>query len=368
MTTSLYILLIIEIIIAFVILYLIQLPFKKIKNKYILFILFLLKVVLTLYLGLSLIAFASSIIWKHEYPFAAAYLVLISDIIKDIVCFVLSLIKKEKISEKRKIIIAGIITVVFTLYNIINMETIVPKYHSISSSKLKNEYKIIFFSDLHYGSSQSVKTVDNALDKIKEENPDYLVLGGDITDENTTKEEMEYLYSKISSLNIPTYFIYGNHDRQERAVQLLGSRKYSDAELEKAIVSNGIKILYENYEEINDDMILFGKEDPSHPDKRKAVKDLPEVSRDRYIFVIDHTPYQNDEIIEFKADLQFSGHTHAAQFFPIKFIYDLLGYNSYGDYYIGDTHLYVSSGIAGWYLPLRSEAHCNYEVINLIPE
>ena len=108
--------------------------------------------------------------------------------------------------------------------------------------------------------------------------------------------------------------------------------------------------------------------DPSHPDKRKEVKDLPSFPQDRYLLVVDHTPYQNDEIIELKADLQLSGHTHAAQFFPIMTIYKILGLNVYGDYYIGNTHLYVSSGISGWALPLRSEEHCNFEVVDLMPE
>ena len=362
------ILLIIYTIIVSVILYFIQIPFRKIKNKFILLFFFLLKVVLTLYLGLMLIAFAYKIVWNHEYPFAALYLALIPDIFKDIICFVLSCIRKNKTDNKLKIIISAVLTVLFILYNYINMQTITAKYHDIYSPKLKHEYKMVLFSDLHYGSSQSSKTVYNALDQIKSLNPDYLLLAGDITDENTTKEEMINLYQKIGSLDIPTYFIYGNHDRQERAIEKIGFRSYSEEDLEKAITSNGIKILYEDYEEINDDLIIFGREDPSHPDKRKAVKDLPKPPSNRYVFVIDHTPYQNEEIKELKADLQFSGHTHAAQFFPIKTIYKLLGYNVYGDYYIGDTHLYVSPGIAGWGLPLRSEAHCNYEVINLIPE
>ena len=368
MIASLYILLIVEIIIAFLLLQLIQKPFNNIKNKYLLLFLFLIKVVLTLYLGLALIAFAYKIVWNHEYIFASLYLVLIPDICKDIFCFIISFIKKEKVDNKSKYFIAAILTAVFVLYNIINMQTIIPNYHNITSNKLKHEYKMIFFSDLHYGSAQSKKTVDKALDEIKDHNPDYLLLGGDITDENTTKEEMEYVYHKISSLNIPVYFIYGNHDRQERAIEKFGARKYSEEDLEKTITSNGIKILYEDYVEINDDLILLGREDPSHPDKRKAIKDLPQLPKDKYVFVLDHTPYQNQEIIELKADLQFSGHTHAAQFFPIKTIYKLLKLNVYGDYYIGDTHLYVSSGIAGWYLPLRSEAHCYYEVINLIPD
>ena len=368
MTGNLYLLLTIEIIIAFILLYFIQKPFRKIKNRWLLFFLFLLKVFIMLCLGVSLIAFTFKVIWNHEYIFASLYLVLVADIFKDIFCFILSFFKKDLITEKTKIIVAAVFTILFTLYNIVNMQTILPNYHNIYSSKLKHEYKIVFFSDLHYGSSQSVETVDNALDEIKKQNPDFILLGGDITDENTKKDEMEYLYHKIGSLNIPVYFIYGNHDRQDKVIQIYGERKYSEAELENAITSNGIRILYEDYVEINDDLILLGREDHSRPDMRKSVKDLPEVPIDKYVLVVDHNPYQNEEIKELKADLQFSGHSHAGQFFPVRTIYELLDLNVIGDYYIGDTHLYVSPGIAGWALPLRSEAHCNYEVINLIPE
>ena len=90
--------------------------------------------------------------------------------------------------------------------------------------------------------------------------------------------------------------------------------------------------------------------------------------RESYIVSLDHTPYQNDEIIELKADLQLSGHTHAAQFFPIQTIYKLAGFNTCGEYHIGDTTLYITPGIAGWAVPLRSEAHSRYEIFDLIPE
>ena len=331
-------------------------------------LLFLLKVFLTLGLGLALIAFAPAIIWKHEYVFGALYLALVASVFYDIVIFICSLIRKKELKTNVKIFLLAFLTVSFTAYNIINMQTIVADFHQISSPKIKNDYRLVFFSDLHYGSSQSQKTVDAALDEIKKLKPDRLLLGGDITDENTSKEEMEYIYQKIASLDIPVYFIYGNHDRQERSIEKYGKREYSEDELKETLSKNHITVLYESYEEINDDLLILGREDPSHPDLRKNVEDLPKLDHERYIIVLDHTPYQNDEIIALKADLQLSGHTHAAQFFPIQTIYKLLGLNVCGDYLIGDTHLYVSPGIAGWALPLRSEAHCAYEVFDLASE
>lgn len=141
----------------------------------------------------------------------------------------------------------------------------------------------------------------------------------------------------------------------------------SEKQLEEAIVNHGIQILYENFEMINDDLVLLGREDPSHPKERKAVKDLPVWPKDRYVICMDHTPYQNDEIMKVGADLQLSGHTHAGQLFPLKTLYALAGLNVVGDYHIGDFDLYVSPGVSGWYLPLRNESHCYYEVFELSP-
>jgi hypothetical protein len=367
MTKQLYVLFLIDTLIAFGLVYLIQIPFRKIKNRIVLGLLFLVKTALTLYLAVQIIAFDSTLIWNNEYIFGALYLAMISDVLKDIVCFIIGLFRKEKISEKLRLIVATVITVLFTAYNIINMATITPAYHEIRSSKLDNEYTLIFFSDLHYGSSQSEETFLKALEQMKNTDADCLLLGGDITDENTTKEEMEFIYEQIGSFDIPVYFIYGNHDRQERGYKV-GGQKFTEKELEETILKNGITILCEDYVRFADDLVILGREDPSHAENRKAVKDLPKLPSDCYVVSVYHNPNQNDEIKELKADLMLSGHTHAGQFFPVQTIYNLIGMNTCGDYYIGDTHLYVSPGIAGWYLPLRSESHCYYEVFTLTPE
>lgn len=368
MTLELYIRLFVYVTVGFVLIYLVQMPFRKIGNRFVKAFLFLLKTAATLFLGLSLIAFDYKIIWRHEYVFGALYLVLLPDVFMDIAGFLLSLFKKDMQKKNIRLILAGLLTLIFTVYNVINMQTVKADFHTLSSPKLKQEYRLAFFADLHYGSSQSQKTVDDALDDIARQEPDYLLLVGDITDENTTKEEMEYIYKKIGSLNIPTYFIYGNHDRQERSIEKYGSQNYTEKELEDAITGNRITILYEDYVRIGDDLVFLGREDPSHPEERKKVKDLPALPRECYIVSLDHTPYQNDEIKELGADLQFSGHTHAAQFFPIQTVYKLIGLNTCGEYHIGDTILYITPGISGWALPLRSEAHSRYEIFDLLPE
>lgn len=197
----------------------------------------------------------------------------------------------------------------------------------------------------------------------KSENPEMLLLGGDITDEFTTKEDMEYIYVQIGSLGIPTYFTYGNHDRQNHIDDVGGGRTYSDSELESAVLSSGIHILCDDYVDLGD-LVILGREDYDC-DKRLAVENLQARPDDKYVINLDHSPYLNEDIAATGADLQLSGHVHAGQLFPLRWMYPLAVDHICDDYRAGDTDLYVTSGFSDWCFPLRSESHCHYEVIEL---
>ena len=110
--------------------------------------------------------------------------------------------------------------------------------------------------------------------------------------------------------------------------------------------------------------MLLGRED-SDCDRRISVDMLKQRPNNKYVITLDHSPYSYDDITATGADLQLSGHVHAGQLFPLREVYPLTVQNIYGDYRYGDTELYVSAGFSGWCFPLRSEAHCHYEVINL---
>jgi DNA repair exonuclease SbcCD nuclease subunit len=56
---------------------------------------------------------------------------------------------------------------------------------------------------------------------------------------------MEWVFEKFGELDMPVYYIYGNHDRQERG-SYIGGQKYSEEELEKAILDSGIIILMDD--------------------------------------------------------------------------------------------------------------------------
>ena len=359
MTTGRYLIFVFLTLAAAGILYAVQIPLRRKASLRTRRIVWGIKALLMSALAFALIAIASPFLWRFDYPLAALYLAMLGDVTAELI---------DLIIRKRKLFpyLLCLSTIAHLGYSMWNMTAVRAVSHTFISEKLERPCRIIFFSDLHYGSSQSAETVTAALNKIKAEQPDYLILGGDITDEHTTNEEMRSLYAEIGSLGIDTYFIYGNHDRQDRA-SYLGGPEFTEEELKEAIESNGITILYNETVQPRKDLILYGSEDPSRPKHFIPADKVPAFSDDAFGIYIVHTPPRGKESVA-RADLELSGHIHAGQFFPVKLIYTLAGLHVEGEYPVGDTVLLVSPGIAGWYLPLRNESVCGYEVIDLQPE
>ena len=264
-----------------------------------------------------------------------------------------------------QIIISAACTIVYLVYGTVNMQMVSANRFTIASDKLSHSYRCVFVSDLHVGSSQSMNTVEATVRKIKEEHADFVLLGGDIVDEYSTKEEMQEVFSLLGSIEAPVWFIYGNHDRQPTN-EAVGGRTFSEEELESAILGNGIKILKDEWFSFSDDLVLFGREDASR-EERKSLSTISKRPDNAFILIIDHSPYVTQDIIGSGTDLQLSGHSHAGQLFPLQWVYRLAGYDAYGFFRHGDTDLYVSAGASGWSFPFRTEAGCHYEVITLEP-
>ena len=325
------------------------------------------KFALSILFALLAVAITSPFGWNVSPLTVALYLTCLGDAVADLIAMIFVLIKKKPMNVWIRCVAGIVLTMSVMTYGMINMQIVTGKDHTYYSEKLDHEYTVVFLADLHYGSAQSVSVVDKALSEIKEKNPDLILLGGDITDEYTTKEEMAEIYRKIGALGIKTYYIYGNHDRQPKASHAHGAT-YSDDELRQTIADNGITLLCDEYDRFADDLVILGREDYSAGDGRKKVEELEARPTDAYVINVDHSPYQYDDIEKTKADLQLSGHTHGGQYFPIGFDLGLFVHNVYGEYQKGDTHLFVTSGFSGWHDPFRTQKHCNYEVIRLVPK
>ena len=364
MTLSLYIGWIACVTAVIAVLQIIQKPLRRKCKGRIYALSFVIKAVIAIGIAYCSMAFCSRFVWNIWYFPAAVYAALLCESAVDLLAFLIGPLRKK---PKAVMIISVLLTAVFVIYGTINMETVVPKEHTYTSDKLKETHRFIFLADLHYGSSQSDALVEKTLKEIDSLDPDFILLGGDIVDDHTTAEEMHRVFEQLGEINAPVYYIYGNHDRQGHA-HYIGGPQYTPEELKEAILGSGLIILKDDIAVISDDLVVLGREDVSEGDARCAVSELPELPDDAYVICVDHNPYLEEDILATGADLQLSGHTHAGQFFPLQYVYRLAVTNIYGNYRLGDTDIYVTSGISGWYFPFRTVARCNYEVITLIPQ
>ena len=255
----------------------------------------------------------------------------------------------------------------FFVYGTVNMQTVTPEEHSFRSPKLQSEYTLVFVSDLHVGSSQSFETTEKTIRMIRDEKPDFVILGGDITDDYTSKAEMEETYRLFGELGVPVYYIDGNHEVVQHGEYLRDGLPYTAQELRDALGRNGIVVLRDEYAELAPDLLLLGREDAASA-ARVSAEALPAPEPGRFLLVADHQPTTMREHLPLGADLQLSGHTHAGQLFPLRWIY-AFAVPVCGDYeYDGGAVLSVSAGASGWRLPFRTDGRCHYELVRLLPE
>jgi uncharacterized protein len=355
-------------ILAEVILFVVKIPLSKKHSKVLFAVFFVLKLILVPGLALFAVALDSWFGWHFVLPLTALHISFAGDLIADLVALVIFLIRRKYFNLKFAAFLSFVFSAGIFIYGTVNMQVVKPDYHTYSSEKIKTEHKFVFLADLHVGSSQSFKSLVKATEKIKENNPDFIVLVGDVVDEFTKKDEMQKTFELFGSLDIPVYYVYGNHDRQETS-KFIKNFHFTNKELSDTIESNGIKILRDEFTTISDDLVLLGREDASAGENRAVATELKNPKPEAYFINADHQPYQTQDIIDTNADLQISGHTHAGQLAPLNFIYmKILKLRSFGDFDLGNTHIYVTPGESGWKVPFRTDKYCAFEVVTLVPQ
>ena len=80
---------------------------------------------------------------------------------------------------------------------------------------------------------------------------------------------------------------------------------------------------------------------------------MKDVNTELPVIVLNHQPYNLDELAGKNIDLSLSGHTHHGQFFPVNLVTNLIYEVSRGYLYKNGTHVYVSQGIGTWGPPVR---------------
>ena len=228
-----------------------------------------------------------------------------------------------------------------------------------------NHLTIVFASDLHLGSMLGYKSAQRFVEIINRQNPDLILLGGDVVNADVRYLQKSGIEEVLQKLFAPLgiYAVLGNHE------YIGGGAKVSTTFLE----SSGISVLRDTVVEVKDKynneiLKIIGRDDRFNRN-RKSLSDLCAGLTQHNslpVILLDHQPYQLDEVVEQGITLMLSGHTHQGQVWPISWIVTRMYELSHGFKQKGESSFYVSSGLGIWGPPFRIGTQSEVVVIRLI--
>ena len=259
--------------------------------------------------------------------------------------------------------VAGFTTIVAIL-GTINMYTITTKHLQPVVHKNVNEtesLKIAYVSDIHLGAIFRKSFAENIVRKINATQPDIVLVGGDLFDNNTLaviKHDMLAPFKELKS-KYGTYACTGNHE------YISGIDKSATY-----IAANNIKLLRDEFVCIDDKFYIVGREDRmvlgATGKARKELSDiLVNIDSSKPIILLDHEPQKLDDAIKNNVDLQLSGHTHNGQLWPFGWITRKIYGVSWGYFQNEKTHYYVSCGVGTWGPPMKTSATSELVVVEM---
>ncbi len=262
--------------------------------------------------------------------------------------------EKEEVVEKKKsntIINILIFLVILVVSVIMYGKYLAPKFLSVKEYRINNKnipnnfsgMKIVYFSDILYGSTYYKDELNKLKEKINELKPDILIFGGDLISKG-------YKVNDNDKKTIETFFKGLNSKIAKYAT--LGS---NDAYYSKEVLTNNEFILLENssdfiYNEELTPICIFGLSSYN-----KGEYNIEETFKDKsdcaYKILVSHEGDIIDKVLKSKekVDLMLSGNT-VGGIINIPFyggIYKFAGSKKYykESYNIDNTLLYISNGL-----------------------
>ena len=220
---------------------------------------------------------------------------------------------------------------------------------------LERPLKIVMLSDLHAGFHNRRAEVGRWVDLINAEDPDLVLIAGDLIDGNVRPLKAQGTAKELQRLTAPTFACLGNHE------YITGIDKALDL-MEKT----GIGLLRDDTASLGG-VTIVGRDDRSNYSRKSVSQLLEGANRDNYIIMIDHQPYRLEEAEHNGIDLQLSGHTHRGQVWPLNWVTRAMYECDYGQWRRGKTDYYVSSGMGLWGGKFRIGTDSEYAVITITP-
>lgn len=262
-----------------------------------------------------------------------------------------------------------IIFIGLTVYQNNSIQITKEIYESEEIPKEFDGYKILQLSDLH--SQYFGENNEKLVEKVTKENPDLIVITGDLVDANRFDDEASLSLIREIIKIAPIYFVYGNHE-------MILNDDPENNEFKLALEELGVNILNNKSTRIvkGDSYInLLGIQDPAtvYKDEKLKYYDTQEditreelnmvtsnIKDSEFTILLAHRPEFIDLYSEYtQLDLAFTGHAHGGQF-RIPFIGGVYAPNQglFPKYTAGvhvrdNLTMFISRGLGNSKIPVR---------------
>ena len=265
---------------------------------------------------------------------------------------------------KKIIRILIIIIVLFLSYSyLIEPRLLVIKRIDIKTNFDINDLKIVFFTDTHFGKYYNQSNLEKIVDAINSEAPDVVIFGGDFFDNyirDSDNLDSDYITSELQKINTVygKFAVMGNHDYGGGALKIY----------EQLMENSGFTLL-KNENMIIKDLKITGYDDYLLGQTESSGYSI--AYDGMYNIIVTNEPITANSVTSNSENLILSGHTHGGQV-TIPFLTDKImpkGSGEYvkGIYNLGNSTLFVSSGIGMTILPFRFLNPPEIAVININP-
>ncbi|MBZ4663339.1 MAG: metallophosphoesterase [Caloramator sp.] len=266
-----------------------------------------------------------------------------------------------KVKQKNILIAVTLLIIIIFIKIYFDNNSIQVSYYTVKSNKIPASmkgFKILQLSDLHsreFGNNNS-----KIIEKINSENPDIIVMTGDMINKKDTNYEVFFNLANHISKNFDTYYIFGNHEQNlnyeqrkilkdklnEFGIKVLDNEKVTIKKGNDSINIYGLWFHLRYYKDLNMQTtkdLFFGEK------QIKAI--LGDLDTNSYNILLTHNPLYADTYSNWGADLILCGHIHGGMI-RIPFVGGLLSpersffpkYDS-GKYQVNGKILIVNRGL-----------------------
>ena len=277
---------------------------------------------------------------------------------------------RKKYIKSALVLLIVIALLLFCSYQNRHLETTYYTYKAEQLGADLEGYRIVQISDLH--NVKFGKNNQKLVDRIRECEPDMIVLTGDLVDSNHTNVDRAVQFVDEVVKICPVYYVTGNHE------YWLEKSEYD--ELMDGLVSAGVVILDNQVVEISRGDAKFrlvGLDDRSLADgtleallsdesirnnqaeQKEETADNEDSGEKELTVVLAHEPQYLARYAGTGVDLVLSGHAHGGQF-RLPFVGGIVAPDqgflpeyTAGEYYMNGTEMIVSRGLGNSVIPVR---------------